>query len=473
MATAAKPALRKRRMWDVLAALGRPRVAIMLALGISSGLPFALVGGTTLGFWLADKKVDTATIGLTSAVGFAYTVKFVWGAMVDRLKIPFLGAIGRRRSWMIAAQLVVAGGFFGMAATDPKSSIGLFVALTALAACAAALQDTVIDAWRIESAADPDELGLLTSSYSLGFRIALIFTEAVMLMLAKRIDWPASCAICAAAMSIGLVAALLASEPQQADRVMEEKSRQARANPLRAAFDAVAGPLIEFFRHHGLATAALTLGMITLYHISDYGRGPMIGPYYAALGIDKDTIAWVRLALGTPATFAGIALGGFLSLRIGILRSLILGAIVQPIAVGAFAILGLHGGDFPLVALGPVKVTAFETVMAFDSLAMGFAGVALVAYMSTLTSLGYTATQYALLTSALAITGKTLKTFSGSIETAIRGQGDAVHAFAMFYLFCAAIGAPAIVLCFVLARGPRPSPVAAVDVTDPSEAEIA
>ena len=449
--TAAAPAPRRRRFWDVFAALGRPRVAIMFALGISSGLPFALVG-STLTFWLTDRGVDNTTIGLTAAVGFAYTIKFLWGAVADRLKMPVIGRFGRRRSWMLIAQVLVAIGFLGMAALDPRVNIGAFITLTALAACAAALQDTVIDAWRIEIAADPDELGLLTAAYTLGYRIALIFTESVILMVAKRLQWPASYAISAMAMGIGVAAALLAPEPAQADRVMEEKAQEARVRPLRSLVDAIIGPLIEFFRTHGVAMSALMLGMITLFHLSDYGRGQMIGPYYSALGIDKDTVGLVRLALGTPASFVGVALGGVLSVWLGNRPALILGSILQPIAVGAFAILGFHGGDFTLFAAGPLRITAFEVVMTFDSVAMGFAGIALVAYMSTLTSLGYTATQYALLTSALAITGKSLKTASGAIETAFQHGQSPLHAYALYYLFCAALGAPAIVLCVVLAR---------------------
>jgi PAT family beta-lactamase induction signal transducer AmpG len=441
---------RKRRMRDVFVALGRPRVALMLALGISSGLPFALVGNT-LTFWLADRNIDVTVIGVTSAIGFAYTFKFIWGAIVDRLKLPLIGRLGRRRSWMLVSQVVVAIAFVGMAAVDPASKMSLFIALAAVAAIGSAFQDTVIDAWRIESAADSDELGLLTSANTLGYRIALIFTEAAILVVAKWFGWPSSYVISGIAMGIGVVAALLAAEPEAADRVMEAKSLAGGRHPLEAVFDAVLGPLVAFFRAHGVLMAALMLGMITLYHLSDYGRGPMIGPYYSALGIDKVTIASVRIAIGSPATFLGIALGGLSSIRFGNMPTLIVGTIVQPIAVAAFAVLGLHGGDFSLIVAGPVQITAFEVVMAFDSVAMGFAGVALVSYMSTLTSLGYTATQYALLSSAMALTGKSLKTMSGAIEKAFQHGDNAMHAFALFYLFCGGIGIPAILVCLVLA----------------------
>jgi PAT family beta-lactamase induction signal transducer AmpG len=184
-------------------------------------------------------------------------------------------------------------------------------------------------------------------------------------------------------------------------------------------------------------------------------RGPMSNPYYAALGIAKPTIAWVRTTVGLAGSFAGIALGGASALRLGNSRTLVLGAILQPIAVAAFALLAWRGGGWTLLTVGGgFSVTGFEAIMAFDSLVMGFAGVALVAYMSTLTSLGYTATQYALLTSALTWTGKTLKGFSGLIVEALgRGRGP-VEAYGAFYLLAAAIGVPAIVFCLILAARP-------------------
>jgi MFS transporter, PAT family, beta-lactamase induction signal transducer AmpG len=450
-ATAAEGPPRKRRMWDVFAALGRPRVGLMLVLGISSGLPFMLIGNT-LGFWLADDNIKLATIGALSWVGLTYIFKFVWGAMVDRIPLPLLGRLGRRRSWMLLSQIVAGCGLIGMGLADPKTQLGWLVACAIIAAVGAATQDTAMDAWRIETAADADELGLLTSAYSLGYRFALILTEAVILMVAKRLGWPISYVIYGAAMAIGVAAVLFAKEPAAADAVMAAKAHDATRHPIFAVYDAVIGPFITFFRTHGWAMAALMLSTITFYHLCDYMRGPMSNPYYKALAIDKDTIGWTRLFIGTPWGFLGIAAGGFCSLRLGNMRTLIMGAVLQPIGIGAFALLGWHAGDYQLFAIGPLSVTAFQAIMAFDSVAIGFSGVALVAYMSTLTSLGYTATQYALLTSALATVGKILKGFSGAIVESLQHGRTLLDAYALFYLLAAALGLPAILLCLVLAR---------------------
>lgn len=439
-------------MMEVLRALGKPRVGVMLALGFSSGLPFMLIGNT-LGFWLSENDIKLKAIGYLSWAGLAYLWKFIWGAIVDHLPAPFMAAIlGRRRGWMIVTQVGIGVGLIGMAAAGPHNlpALGGFAVLTGIMA---AMQDTVIDAWRIEIAEDPDELGLLTAAYSLGFRIAMFATEALILLLATAIGWAFSYGIFGALVAVGLGASLLAKEPTRADKAMEALAATKPPFSPRGAVDAVAGPFIAFFKAHGLGAAVLMLLMITTYHLCDYMRGPMSNPYYLALGLDKPTIAVVRGAIGVPVTIAGIAIGGLLSVRLGVLRTLLLGAILQPIGVGAFALLGMHGGDYPLISLGGLHLTAFETIMAFDAFAIAISGIALIGYMSSLTNLGYTATQYALLTSAMAWSGKILKGFSGEIVESLQAGGRTLlQAYSTFYLGSAAIGIPAIILCLILAN---------------------
>ena len=442
---------RRRSLAEVLRALTRPKVPIMFVLGFSSGLPFMLIGNT-LGFWLAEDGIKLAVIGFTSWIGLTYTVKFLWGGVVDRIHLPFLGRLGRRRGWMVATQLGVAAGLIGMSFVDPRAHIGTLVVFGLLAGVSAAAQDTVIDAWRIESAADPDELGLLTAAYSLGFRIALIATEAWILIVATAVGWPSAYAIYGGLMMFGLVAALLAAEPKRADSVMDMLAKATRHRRIAGITDALVGPFVAFFKAHGASAAALMLGTITLYHLCDYLRGPMSNPYYLTLGIHKPQIAYIRTTLGLAGSLGGIALGGWSALRLGNRTSLIIGAILQPLAVAAFAILGFHRSDFDLIATGPFHITAFGTIMTFDSIVMAYSGVALVAFMSTLTSLGYTATQYALLTSALTWTGKTLKGFSGVIVDSLQQGRTQLEAYALFYLLAASIGIPAIVACLMASR---------------------
>jgi PAT family beta-lactamase induction signal transducer AmpG len=450
----------RRRVWDVFAALSRPKVAQMLLLGFASGLPFMLIGNT-LGLWLAEDGIKLAVIGFLSWIGLTYSVKFLWGAVVDRTPPPLVGRLGRRRGWMILTQIGVGAGLIGMAASDPKAHLPAMIAFGVFTGICAASQDTVVDAWRIEIADDADELGLLTSAYSLGYRGALVATEALILLLATAIGWPLAYGIYGLLMVVGVGAVLWAREPIQGDAALEAQTEKTARHPVMGLIDAVVGPFIAFFRAHGLALAALMLGTITLYHLCDYMRGPMSLPYYRALGIDKPTIVAVRTTVGLAGSLAGVTLGGLVCLRFGVMRALILGAILQPIGIGAFALLAWHGGDYGLVTLGSLKISAFAAIMTADSVAIGFSGVALVTYMSSLTSLGYTATQYALLTSALTWTGKTLKGFSGVIVENLSQGRTLLEGYGLFYLLAAAVGAPAILACIWLALIKPKGPVEA------------
>jgi len=453
----------KRRAWHVIGALRRPKVAAMLALGFSCGLPFMLIGGT-LGYWLGDAGINIKLIGFAGWIGFTYSFQFLWGAAADRLKMPLLGRLGRRRGWMLASQVGVGLGLLGMAIAEP-SRLPVLIACAVFTGICAATQNAVVDAWRIEVSADREELGLLTAASSLGFRVALIATESWILLLSAFASWSTLYALFAGLVVIGVIAALAIREPTAADAVLEAKSEAAGRHPLAGAVDAVVGPLVAFFRAHGVATAALMLAMITSYHLCDYARGAMGNTYYPVLGLDKVTVGTVRTTLGLAGSFIGIAAGGLVSARIGARRALLVGAVIQPLAVAAFAILGAHGSDFVLFEAGPIRLTAFGAIMANDSFCMSFAGVVLIAYMSTLTSLGYTATQFALLTSVPTWTGKSLKGVSGAMVAYFQDGRTVLEGYSLFYLYAAAMGLPAVVLCVALmlrrlapAVAPEPEP---------------
>ncbi len=436
---AAPPTRHKRSAAEVITALRRPKVAAMLGLGFGSGLPFLLIGNT-LSYWLGDAHVNLALIGFLSWVGMAYSLKFIWGAVVDNFSPPLLSKLGRRRGWLLWTQLGAAIGLLGMAASNPTVKLAALGAFAILTAFAAATQDVVVDAWRIEVADDAEELDILTASYKLGYQIAIILTASVILLLAQGIGWPLSYACCGVAMGLAMIATLFAPEPARADAAMARKAKADGGFSLKAAYDAVVGPFISFFGAFGPA-ALLILLTVSAYHLCDYLRGPVINPFYVAVGLQKPTVAGVRLAIGIPTTILGIAAGGLFAARFGHMAALVVGGVLQPIAVAAFAVL-IYSGPSPLV---------FSGLMAFDDFSMNFAGVALIIYMSTLTSLGYTATQYALLTSALAWTGKFLKGFSGVWVLGLHAKGlDMLHAYAAFFVIAGLAGVPALLLVFAL-----------------------
>lgn len=433
--------------WRAVAhGLTRPKVAVMLALGFASGLPFMLVGNT-LGFWLREFGVTLAAIGFLSWVGLAYSLKFLWAPVIDKVDAPLVGRwLGRRRGWMAVSQLLVIIGLVGMAVWQPQRGLTVFALLSLLTAFASATQDIVIDAWRIESAESSEEIALLTAAGQLGYRAALLIADALILILAGAIGWAASYEVMAACMGIGLVATLLAHEPIKAALLAAQPSLAT----LRGFADAIAGPFVQFFKAHG-RNAALMLAAVSLYRLADFVMGPMANPFYADLGLAKETVGAVRGSFGLAATLTGIAAAGLGALRFGFVPTLLAGAVLGPGSNLAFAALALHGPD----------PQWFVAVMSIDNFATGFAGAALVAYMSSLTSLGYTATQYALLSSFYALLGKTLKGFSGAAVEALQVQSGMLGGYALFFVGTALMGVPALLLCVWLSRRLRAAPLSA------------
>jgi PAT family beta-lactamase induction signal transducer AmpG len=428
---------------DVIASLRQPKVAVMLALGFSSGLPFFLTSNT-LGYWLRDAGTGLAAIGFLSWVGLAYSLKFLWAPFIDRLDAPGAAGLGRRRSWMIVSQLVVAAGLIGLSSIGLRAGLTTVGVLALVVASASSVQDIVVDAWRIEVARDADELGLLSSAYLLGYRSAIIVNEALILILANHFGWPLSYAVMAVLMAVGVGATLVASEPYRARDVFESKAAKASLATIRGSFDAVIGPFTEFFRAYGWV-ALLMLAMISFYRLPEFVMGPMANPYYHDLGLSKDAVGFVRGSFGIVAAMLGIAAGGFSAVRFGYFKTLVAGAIVQSLVIAAFATLAYTGPD----------LRVFGAVMFADDFGIAFASVALVTYMSSLTSLGYTATQYALLSSAYTYLGKFTKGFSGVAVEHLAAGRTLLEGYALFFIGAGLLGVPALVLCLFLARAAR------------------
>ena len=370
-------------------------------------------------------------------VGFAYAFKVYWSPLVDRIDVPLLGRLGRRRGWMLLCQILVTIGLLGMAAVGTQGGLAAIGAFALLTAFASATQDIAIDAWRIESASDADEVGLMTSAAQVGYRMALLITDALIIAAAARVGWAVSYVGMAVLMALCMVATLLASEPVRTDGVLQQRPS---LWSLRGLADAVVGPFVDFFAKHKVAGLVMLL-MVALYRLPDFVMGPMYNPFYHDLGLAKDTVAWVRGSFGLVATFLGIAAAGISAVRIGLLPTLIAGLVLEGLGTAAFALLSFHNGT-----------ALFASVMTLDAFAQSFAGVALVTYMSSLTSLGYTATQYAMLSSTYALLGKFLKGFSGiAIETLTPSQG-LLGAYATAFVATGLTAIPPLLLLLLLWR---------------------
>lgn len=427
----------KKPSWSqTLRAITRPKVAIMLALGFSSGLPFMLTGNT-LGFWLREGGIELATIGFASWVGLAYSLKFLWAPLIDKVNAPIIGKwLGRRRGWMLISQVLAGVGLLGMSIVKPEGGLLPFIGLALLVAFASATQDIVVDAWRIEVSDASEDMALLSSAYQLGYRASLLLTDALILIIAGAVGWAVSYSFMGAAMAVGIVATLLAVEPAR-----NLTNNMTSMWNLRGIFDAVAGPFIDFFKQHG-NKALLILAAVSLYRLSDFMMGPMANPFYADIGITKETVGAVRGSVGLIASVVGVAAGGLAAVRWGFITTLMIGAVIGPASNLGFSLLALMGPNNEM----------FTAAMIIDNFASGFAGTALVGYMSSLTSLGYTATQYALLSSFYALLGKSLKGFSGVMVQGFAEGRTLMEGYALFFLSTALVGIPALLLCVMLVR---------------------
>ena len=412
----------------------------MLFLGFSAGLPLLLVLGT-LSFWLREAGVDRATIGYLSWVGLAYGFKWCWAPLVDRLSIPLLTELlGRRRSWLLVSQLAIVGGIVGMALNDPKVSLMPVVWCALVVAFGSATQDIALDAYRIESA-NADRQAALAAAYQTGYRIAMIWAGAGVLWIAARAEvsdaasyqhaaWQTAYLAMAASMAVGVLAVLLSPEP--APKVFAPAKNM--ADWLQSTLIA---PFADFFKRYG-KQALLILALIAVYRISDIVMGIMANPFYVDMGYTKAEVAAVTKVYGVVMTLVGAFVGGVLAMRLGVMRVLMLGAVLSAASNLLFAWLGTQGHD----------VNALVWVVSADNLAGGIASAAFIAYLSSLTNIEYSATQYALFSSLMLLLPKFIAGFSGSMVNAVGYQ--------QFFVGTALLGVPVLALVALAARANKP-----------------
>ena len=410
----------------------------MLALGFAAGLPLLLVLGT-LSFRLREAGIDRSTIGYFSWVGLAYGFKWVWAPLVDRVPLPGLTRwLGRRRAWLLLAQAGVMAGLIGLAAADPRVSLGPMVGWALAVAFASATQDIALDAFRIESA-PVDEQPALAASYQTGYRLAMIWAGAGVLWVAARAQglavgydqaaWQLAYAVMAASMLLGVLTVLLSPEPAP-----QPLARARGAGEwLRTA---LVDPFADFFRRYRWQ-AALILALIAVYRISDVVMGIMANPFYVDMGYTKDEVAAVTKIYGVVMTLAGAFVGGSLALRFGVMRILMLGALLSALTNLLFAWLAGFGHSVP----------ALIAVVSTDNLASGIASAAFVGYLSSLTNISYSATQYALFSSLMLMLPKFVAGFSGDYVNA--------HGYGGFFVSTALLGLPVLLLVALAARAQR------------------
>jgi PAT family beta-lactamase induction signal transducer AmpG len=415
----------------------------MLFLGFSAGLPLLLVLGT-LSFRLREAGIDRSTIGFLSWVGLVYGFKWMWAPLVDRLPLPLLTKLlGRRRSWLMFAQCLVIAGLIGMGWCDPQLTLESVVWFALLVAFGSATQDIALDAFRIESA-DTQHQAALAATYQTGYRLAMIWAGAGVLWVAARASvvpvdpvdvvasvyqhmaWQAAYWVMAASMSVGLLTVLFSAEPAAIELPPARNAKEWLQSAL-------VEPFADFIRRYQWQ-AVIILLLIAIYRISDVVMGIMANPFYVDMGYTKDEVAAVSKVFGVIMTLVGAFIGGVLSMRLGVMRILMLGAVLSAATNLLFAWLAGVGHD----------LTALIWVVSADNLASGIASAAFIAYLSGLTNVNYSATQYALFSSMMLLAPKWLAGFSGVYVDA--------HGYAAFFNSTALLGIPVLLLVWLAAR---------------------
>ena len=425
----------------------QPRVFSMLFLGFAAGLPFPLVF-TTLSTWLRDVGVDRTTIGFFAWIGITYSIKVFWSPVVDRLRLPGLTQhFGQRRSWMLLGQIGIVIGIINMAVLDPNLQITAMALFALLVAFASATQDVAIDAYRIE-AVEPELQGAMAGMYQSGWRIAASWVGgAGALYLAELVSWTVAYLTMAVAMGVGILTVLFVREPahmlnratvMEEQRVIDYLERSAHIPdalriPTAWFIGAVICPFIEFFHRNG-KWALLILLFIAIYRISDIVLANMAYPFYIDMGFSKIEIANIGKIYGVIMTIVGATVGGVMVIRYGVMRMLLVGAILVAVTNLLYAQLAIEGKS----------LTGLALVISADNFSGGLAGSAFIAYLSRLTNTAYTATQYALFSSLMTLAPKFLSGFSGVIVDA---QG-----YIFFFIYTSLLGLPAIFLVMYLMR---------------------
>lgn len=459
-----------RRRWrDALAVYAEPAVLRMLLLGFAAGLPLLLVFGT-LSFRLRDAGIDRTTIGFLSWVALAYAFKWVWSPLVDRMPLPYLTrTLGRRRSWLLAAQTLIVLGLCGMALTDPQHSLRWLVVFALITAFASATQDIALDAYRIESA-PAEKQAALAAAYQAGYRVSNIWAQAGVLWIAARFDpseatyeampWKIAYFAMAVSMLVGIATVLRIPEPQPFDTTRDddaraqELEREAHLSHTSARLaawlhGAVIAPFADFIRRYRWP-ALLLLALIATYRIADIVMGIMANTFYRDTGFTKDEIALASGIYGFTMTIAGAFIGGILALRIGVMRTLFLGALLSAATNLLYAWLATRGHDLGFLV---VTITA-------DNLSAGIASAAFIAYLSSLTNIAYSATQYALFSSMMLLLPKFIAGFSGAFVDA--------YGYVNFFVTTALLGVPVLLLVWLASRV-RISPLAEGSQGSPSQ----
>ena len=435
--------VRHRLRWGWLQALRvyrEPRLIAILLMGFSSGLPLALTFGT-LSYWLAELGVSLTAVGLFGLVRTSYSLKFLWSPLVDRLSIPLLTRwLGRRRSWALTIQVLLALAIVALGMTDPRQTPAATALAAVIVAFLSASQDIVIDAYRIELLG-PEEQGAGAAATQWGYRFGMLASGAGALYAASYGGWQFAYTLMAGLMLVGMITVWFTPEPggTQPSEPLPGETVAARVGLWLSR--AVVAPFLDFFARIGAARMAAIIVFIVLYKFGDAMAGSMSNPLYVALGFTKVEVATIAKVYGVIATLIGVAFGGLLVARWGVFRALFICGGLQALSNLMYAAQVWAGHDVAMLSL----------TIGGENLTGGMASSAFVAYLSGLCNREFTATQYALL-SSLATVGLNVLAASGGALAQAMG-------WVPFFIVCTLFCVPALLLLLWLMRQPPAEPL--------------
>lgn len=412
-----------RSLWQSIKPYLEKESLAAFFLGVSSGFPYAMIGAT-LTTRLAQDNIDKATVTAFTLAFLVYNFKIFWAWIPDGVRLPIIGRLGQRVSWMIVAGLLVAAAVVNLALADPNADIAWVATSAVLVGAAGATFDIVIDAYRIETL-KPYQLGVGSGMSQYGWRIGSAGAGALALVVAARMGWSAAYIACAALVLPAMITALVMGEPPRRKVAIARKG-------VGEVWQSIAGPFVEFFKRHG---AWLVLLFILVHKVGDTLANLTFRLLFNDLGFSNDEIAIYDVGVGFWAYLIGVFIGGVAYAKLGLKRSVLL----------ALVLMGISNLSFALLAAAGHSNWGMAAAIGFENTASGYGGVVVVAYFSALCDLRFTAAQYALISAAASIVGRFLTgtTAGGLIEA---------MGYVNFYLLTTVAAVPGIVLFWWMSR---------------------
>ena len=400
------------------------RILSFTGFGFASGLPYVLVF-ITLTAWLRSEGLDLSVIGFFGWITLTYSLKFLWAPFVDRFSIPILNSIGSRRSWILLMQIIILISLIFISFINPTNNLLIFALVALIIAFAGSIQDIAIDAYRIESAPLEDQ-GNLAAGYQFGYRISILVGSSLSLLIADAYSWPTAYQLMALIIALNVLCSFAIS-------IEEKNENLVKLNHINSVVE----PLKDFFERFGIKLASMLLLIVATYRLTDIVMGPMANPFYIDLGYTLSEIGYVKV-VALIATIIGVFIGGFFIKKIGLYKSLM---------IGAFLVM-FTNLLFSFAAISEKNLSLLSLIVASDSITAGIVGTVNITFLTSLVSTKYTGFQYALLTSLMAFLGKIFSGFSGIFVENFQEMYGFSYGWMAFYIFTSALALPAISMIF-------------------------